>query len=401
MMLWFAATLIMALTVAAAVWPLVFARRVTSGTSETVYRSQLQEIDREENAGLLPAEDARMARTEVQRRLIATTRNSDPIEDTGMTLTDRTTFIAVAALLAIGSALLYGTLGTPGVGSAANDDGFSAAIDAKLRGGAGGDASGNVAPVDEMISNLEARLQQQPEDAEGWRMLGWSKFRTDDFAGAAKAYSEAVRLAPGDAETQAAYGEALARASNGLVTPEAADVLARALKLDPFNARARFLLGLRKEQSGASAAAIDDWLALLKDAKPEDDWYDDVRGRILELSEASGVDVKDRIPPPRGGVGDSQAGSGGPTASDIDQADALSPEDRQAMIEGMVSRLDERLKDDPKDLDGWLRLIRARRVLGQQDLADRALASGSATFAGNSDALDQLKRSATEPLASP
>ena len=58
----------------------------------------------------------------------------------------------------------------------------------------------------------------------------------------------------------------------------------------------------------------------------------------------------------------------------------MSPEARQAMVDGMVSRLDARLKANPADLDGWLRLIRARRVLDQTDLAQKAVADGQAAF---------------------
>lgn len=68
----------------------------------------------------------------------------------------------------------------------------------------------------------------------------------------------------------------------------------------------------------------------------------------------------------------------------------MSPQARQAMIDGMVSRLDARLKANPNDLDGWLRLIRARRVLGQEDLAQKALADGKAIFAADAAAQKQL-----------
>ena len=76
-------------------------------------------------------------------------------------------------------------------------------------------------------------------------------------------------------------------------------------------------------------------------------------------------------------------------------------EDRQAMIDGMVSRLDARLKQNPQDLDGWLKLIRARRVLGQEDLASRALAGGQAVFVKDKDALAKLKAAFTESRALP
>jgi len=397
MILWFALTLTMTLAVVVVVWSPMVRRRAAFGGSEVVYRSQLREIDREEAAGLLSPEDARLARIEVQRRLIGAATVSNAVEEPGMSPADRTMLISVVAILAIGSAALYGVVGSPGVQSAAGST--NAPFD--LAGIAGANAANgqmNVPPVDEMISRLETRLKTEPNDAEGWRMLGWSRFRIDDFAGAGKAYAEAVRLAPRDPETLSAYGEALARAADGLVTKDAAASLERALKVDPKNARARFLLGLKKEQDGDPAAAIEDWLTLLKDAKPEDDWFEDVRGRILELSASAGIDVTRRLPGPRDG--NSPVGAG-PTAGDIAQAQALPAEDQAAMIEGMVARLGARLKQNPGDLDGWVRLINARRVLRQSDLAEKALADGLSAFKADANAQSKLRRAATAPLENP
>ena len=143
---------------------------------------------REESLGLTSADDGGMARTEIQRRLITTTDEPAIREDADMTLTDRTTFIAVAAFMAIGSAILYGMVGSPGVAAtrqapmmAASGGGMQVA-DASAAGG-----QISVAPVDEMISSLETRLANEPGAVDDLRMLGWSKFRTADFAGLAAA----------------------------------------------------------------------------------------------------------------------------------------------------------------------------------------------------------------------
>jgi cytochrome c-type biogenesis protein CcmH len=254
--------------------------------------------------------------------------------------------------------------------------------------------------VDEMISKLETRLKDNPKDAEGWRMLGWSRYRTEDYTGAAKAYAEAAKYAPSDADTQSAYGEALTRAAGGLVTPDAVTALQACLKLDKSNPRARFLLGLKQEQDGKPAAALDAWLTLLKEAKPEDDWVDDVRGRVVELAETSGIDVSKRLPPVRKSSLPT-ATSPGPNAGDIAAASAMPADDRQVMIENMVSRLDAKLRQNPDDLDGWLKLIQARRVLGQADLANDAVARGRKAFAKNAAAQARLSEAASAPLNPP
>ncbi len=397
MMLWLLLTALLAGGVAFTCWPLIRRARLASGASSDIYRAQLLEIDREQAAGLISDEDGRMARTEVQRRLIASTHGDGAPGETDMTSSERTTFIAIAGFVAIGSGIIYAVVGSPGIAAA------PARIEGLQVEAAGGQAAGatNVAPVEDMISKLETRLKAEPDDAEGWRMLGWSKFRTNDYAGAAAAYARAVKLTPEDAETQSAYGEALSRASGGMVTAEALAALQAAVKADPADARARFLLGLKKEQDGQPAEALNDWLAMLRTAPADAPWYDEVRGRVLELASSSGVDIASRLPPARSTSGPAPQSAAGPTGADVSEAAAMSPQDRQAMIDGMVGRLDARLKVDGKDLDGWLKLIRARRVLGQDDLAARALADGQAAFPGDAAALARLKGAMTESLALP
>ncbi len=400
-MLWLLITLTMAAAVAFVCWPFLRRTRLADGASADIYRAQLTELEREESAGLISADDARMARTEVQRRLIATSGATATLKDSDMTLTDRSTFIAVAVSLAIGSAVIYSAVGSPS-SAASSHPSLTMAQMAAMSSGAPQSAEASqmsVAPVDEMITSLQTRLASAPNDVEGWRMLGWSKFRTDDYAGAAAAYAEAAKLAPQDAETLSAYGESLARAAGGMVTPEAETALRAAIKLDATDARARFLLGLQKEQKGNAKAALDDWLAMLDGADPSAPWYEEVRGRVVELSQSSGIDVSKRLPAAAQSTAslDTQRPAG-PSATQVSEAAAMSPEARQAMVDGMVSRLDARLKANPADLDGWLRLIRARRVLGQTDLAQKAVADGQAAFSKDAAAKARLQQAMTAPL---
>jgi cytochrome c-type biogenesis protein CcmH len=77
-------------------------------------------------------------------------------------------------------------------------------------------------------------------------------------------------------------------------------------------------------------------------------------------------------------------------------AQGMDPAQRQAMIEGMVNGLAERLKANPRDLDGWQRLMRARMVLGQADLAAAAYRDASQVFAGAPVQQQALRRAAVE-----
>jgi cytochrome c-type biogenesis protein CcmH len=70
----------------------------------------------------------------------------------------------------------------------------------------------------------------------------------------------------------------------------------------------------------------------------------------------------------------------------------MSPEDRNAMIEGMVAQLDARLRENPADPQGWQRLIQSYHVLGRTDEAREALARGIEGLGAGTPAADELTR---------
>ncbi|TJW81440.1 MAG: c-type cytochrome biogenesis protein CcmI, partial [Mesorhizobium sp.] len=75
----------------------------------------------------------------------------------------------------------------------------------------------------------------------------------------------------------------------------------------------------------------------------------------------------------------------GPDAGQVEAAQQMSPQDRQAMIETMVAGLDDRLKQNPRDEEGWMRLIRSYVVLGKADQARDALGRAVAAFGADSE----------------
>lgn len=75
----------------------------------------------------------------------------------------------------------------------------------------------------------------------------------------------------------------------------------------------------------------------------------------------------------------------GPTAGDVDASSSMSPQDREAMINTMVAGLDEKLRQNPRDPEGWMRLVRSYVVLGKADQARDALGRAIAVFGADSD----------------
>lgn len=114
------------------------------------------------------------------------------------------------------------------------------------------------------IIQLEAELQRDPRQAEGWRLLGQAYQREGKTAQARDAYAKAVALLPddGDLLAEAAQVRALAHPQR-LFDGEAVALLKQALTKDPAHQRARWFLGIAQRQAGDNAAAAATWEPLL------------------------------------------------------------------------------------------------------------------------------------------
>ncbi|MGP0091582.1 MAG: c-type cytochrome biogenesis protein CcmI [Xanthobacteraceae bacterium] len=343
MTLWFLFALMTALAVFAVLWPLGRSREpAPSGSDVAVYRDQLQEIERDQAAGLIPEQEAQAARVEVSRRLLSAV---DAVE--AETVTSRSAAlwrrraVALVALVALPvvAGSLYLSLGSPGLPGQPL---------AKRVTNPHANQS-----IDSLVAQVEDRLAQNPQDGRGWELLAPIYLRMGRFDDAVHARRNALALNGENAARQADLGEALTAAANGVVTAEAKGAFARAAELNPQAVKPRFFLGLAAEQDGQREQAASIWRALIGQAPADAPW--------LELVRAALARVDPTAAPP------------GPSAADVAAASALGEGQRQEMIRGMVERLAQRLKQDGSDGDGWLRLVRAYMVLGEPDRARAAV----------------------------
>jgi len=259
--------------------------------------------------------------------------------------------------------------------------------------------------VDEVIAGLEKKLQENPDDAESWRMLGWSYFETQKFAESATAMKRATTLDPDNAEYWSMLGEALVMASDGTqVPPDAAAAFRNALKHDAKDARARYFLAVQKDISGDHKGAINDWFALLADTPADAPYAADIRRVIGQVAEKEGIDVADRLAKvaaaaPTGGISTdgpavATAAIPGPSSQQMKEAAALPPGQQEAMIANMVDGLDKRLQANPKDANGWIMLIRSRMQLGQTVKAKQALDRGLKAFKNDGAEAKRIREAA-------
>ncbi len=345
-----------------------------------VYRDQLSEIDSDRARGLIGAEEAEGARVEIARRLLAAdskARGSDRLAPG--TARARTAMIAVGAALPLLALGLYLTFGSPRL----PDQPLAARLE---------DPASD-RNLEALVARVEARLRQHPEEGEGWEVIAPVYLSWRRYSDAAEAYGQAIRLLGPSAKRLAGQGQALVLANDGVVTEEARQALQHAHELDQTLIEPRILLAIAKEQDGQFAAAIADWRALLGTADAEAPWRAMVEQRIALADAHLAGKAAPETEPPASPQAPSQDG---PSASDIAAAQAMSPAERQAMIEQMVGGLAARLDQDGSDLPGWLKLVRAYSVLDRKDEAQKALQRAKSQFSGNAPAIEQLDRLAAE-----
>jgi cytochrome c-type biogenesis protein CcmH len=230
--------------------------------------------------------------------------------------------------------------------------------------------------------------------AKDWRVVGWAYAQAGNGSEAAAAYRKATVIEPDNSENWSSLGEALQVPSASPV-PEAAEAFRKAIALDPRDPRARYFLAVQKDLAGDHKGAVDDWIAFLKDTPPGAPWEADLRRTIEQTAARNRIDLAGRMPA-AGSTGTATAGIPGPTPEQLASASSLPPSEQAAMVDQMVARLESRLKADPKDEEGWIRLMRSRMALGDSKAAQAALRSGLAAFVGDGATSGRLKNAAAE-----
>jgi cytochrome c-type biogenesis protein CcmH len=356
MTLWLALAMMTGAAVLAVLWPLARRpSRLASASDIAVYRDQLEEVRRDRAAGQIGEGEAAAAEREVSRRLIAAADAS--AADIGSAPSKATTrrrrmvAVSVLVLLPIWAAGIYLGLGSPTL----PDQPLAPRLA----------ASRGSQSVDSLIAQVEAHLERRPDDGRGWEVIAPIYLRLGRFDDAVTARRNALRLNGETAEREAALGEALVFAANGVVTAEAKAAFDKTVALDAAHVQARYFIGLAAEQDADRNRAAAIWHALLADAPPNAPWIEFVR-RALERVDANA----DRRP-------------SGPSEEQVASSAELSGDQRNAMIRGMVEGLSQRLQRDGSDPDGWLRLVRSYMVLGETDKARAAAGDARRALAGD------------------
>ena len=231
-------------------------------------------------------------------------------------------------------------------------------------------------------------------------MLGMAFSQNGQFAEAARALSRSMQIDGKNAAGWAELGAALFQGGNGSMAADARAAFDKAIALDPREPLARYYRGIDKDLAGKPREAIEDWLDMLEKGPADAPWRDDFRQIVENVAAKHKIDVVARLSKlPGGAPGRGAAiatqGIPGPSQAEMQQATQMPKGQQDAMIQGMVEGLAAKLKANPKNLEGWIMLMRSRVTLGETAKAAQALKDGRAAFAGDAASLAQLNEAAS------
>ncbi|MEQ8604812.1 MAG: c-type cytochrome biogenesis protein CcmI [Marivibrio sp.] len=349
-----------------------------------VYKSQLEEVERDAARAQLSPEEADAARAEIGRRLLDADRRrkaagagiagASGTGTAGGGAPARLTPYAVAMALPAAAFGLYLYLGVPGAPDRPLAERDLERERAALAQGGGAQAGAQNQSLADAAEGLARRLQQNPQDPAGWTLLGRTQMARGAYDSAVEAFETALEQAAPENRPalKSELGEALTMAADGVVTARAQALFEEAKSLDPQDLRAEYYLAEADLQAGRAERAMERWIAMAEAIPRDAPYLPAINQRARAAAEQIDRDIEDRLPTPE--VAQRTAdGAPGPTREQVEAAEAMSPEERQAMIEGMVEGLAARLERQPMDLDGWDRLIRSYAALDRRSDAQAAL----------------------------
>jgi cytochrome c-type biogenesis protein CcmH len=274
---WFLAAFMVFLAVLFVALPLV--RRVPARDAAqadrlnvSIRKDQLAELEADVTAGTLSPDQLEEGRLELERRLLAEARAGAP----KARVTGGSRWLAAALGVALPAAVvaLYLHLGR---------------IDAMtpIPTATSQTSAHDITPAQlgSMVQRLADRLRKNPDDAEGWMMLGRSYAVMQRYPDAVQAYQKAYDMVGDNPDVLTGLADAVAMASGGNFTDDSVRLIDRALQIDPSHRKALWLAGTVAYEKQDYPKALDLWERLATVLPEGSDVAQTIQSNIAEVKD--------------------------------------------------------------------------------------------------------------------
>jgi cytochrome c-type biogenesis protein CcmH len=276
---WALAGLLLALTLALLVWPLLrpSARVATAspGLNQAVLRDQLREAERDLAADVISKERFEELKTELEARVLEDSTGYTAV--TPQRQPARKTALVLALAIPLASVMAYRALGQP--------EAMNPAPAAQVEQ----DATELAKQMEGAVAQLAQKLKEKPDNPVGWHMLGRSYLLLQKPPEAAAALRKAAELAPANPDVWADLADALGMVQGATLAGEPTQLIQKALALKPDHGKALALAGSAEFEAGRFAQARAQWEKLLATVPPESEAAQGVRASIAQARAKEGT----------------------------------------------------------------------------------------------------------------
>ena len=239
----------------------------------SIYRDQRRELDADLKNGLLAPADYERSRRELEARALEDAARPDSAPATPAR---RALAWGLGAGIPAFALALYLVIGSPGALSPIDD---MHAV--------------TVQQLESMVERLAAKLRENPDDVDGWKLLGRSYAVLGRYPESADAYAKAAVRAPRDAQLLADFADVLAMARGQILDGEPEKLVNRALELDPGNLKALALSGTAAYARKDFARAAAQWEKMLALVPPDGEDARAIRENVQEARKLAGAPSKE------------------------------------------------------------------------------------------------------------
>ena len=279
-------TAVMTLVTVAAIVPAILRKRRNTALDRNrqniaIARERLAELEAEHASGNLSADAYAQAKSEFEKSLADDLEAESAAVGANAAAGGRWMIAAVAVIVPAMAFGIYWQLGAPQYLDVAGGNAGRVA--------AHGTAGGEMPSVEELVATLEQKLEEEPDQPEGWYLLGRTYMSMQRYEDAVTAFGKVNEMMPDQPAILISLADARAMTQGGRISGAPAELVAKALALDPDNPTALWLAGKAEAEAGNNAEAVRYWRRV--EALSEDDpaTLAEIRSQIAAAEQAGGL----------------------------------------------------------------------------------------------------------------